>query len=89
MAGPIDSFLGGSPLSVAIRASEKGRQRDSPPVLVTALTTESSRWTTTSGDGATVHVCTDVDFRLIVGDLLAKLRGHERLRDLSDDQGTT
>jgi hypothetical protein len=27
-----------------------------------------------------VHVCTDVDFRLVVGDMLAKLRGHERLR---------
>lgn len=65
---------------------------DSPPVLVTALDTESSRWTTVSGtsadlpvrpapsDGATAHVCTDVDFRLVVGDMLAKLRGHERLR---------
>jgi purine nucleosidase len=54
---------------------------DSPPVLVTALDTESSRWTTVpSPGGATAHVCTQVDFRLVVGDMLAKLRGHERLR---------
>jgi hypothetical protein len=54
---------------------------DSPPVLVTALSTESSRWTTVAAaGGATAHVCTDVDFRLVVGDMLAKLRGHERLR---------
>jgi purine nucleosidase len=63
---------------------------DSPPVLVTALTTESSRWTTlpaaelavrpAPSGGATAQVCTDVDFRLVVGDMLAKLRGHERLR---------
>jgi hypothetical protein len=54
---------------------------DSPPVLVTALTAESSRWTTVPrAEGATAHVCTDVDFRLVVGDMLAKLRGHERLR---------
>ena len=39
-------------------------------------------------DGVTVNVCTDVDFRLIVGDMLAKLRRHERLRsseDLTED----
>ena len=71
---------------------------DSPPVLVTALDTESSRWVTvgTGGSdlavrpsptgGATAHVCTHVDFRLVVGDLLAKLRGHERLRIASDDR---
>ncbi len=39
----------------------------------------------TSG-GATAHVCTDVDFRLVVGDMLAKLRGHERLRTTQDDR---
>ena len=39
-------------------------------------------------DGATAHVCTDVDFRLVVGDMLAKLRGHERLRTASDDRST-
>jgi hypothetical protein len=62
---------------------------DSPPVLVTALTTESCRWTTLPGAelgvrpapsaGAVAHVYTDIDFRLVVGDMLAKLRGHERL----------
>ena len=35
---------------------------------------------------ATAHVCTDVDFRLVVGDMLAKLRGHERLRTTLDDR---
>ncbi len=60
---------------------------DSPPVLVTALSTESSRWTTVEHPGgATAHVCTDVDFRLVVGDMLAKLRGHERLRPTEDDR---
>ena len=59
---------------------------DSPPVLVTALSTESSRWTTVPSDGATVRVCTEVDFRLVVGDMLAKLRGHERLRLTSDER---
>ena len=67
---------------------------------MTALSTESSRWTTVTGtspafpvhpgpaDGATAHVCTDVDFRLVVGDMLAKLRGHERLRTSTDDRST-
>ena len=60
---------------------------DSPPVLVTALSTESSRWTTVApSGGATAHVCTDVDFRLVVGDMLAKLRGHERLRTTPDER---
>ena len=69
---------------------------DSPPVLVTALSIESSRWTTVPGgspelrlrptpsQGAIAHVCTAVDFRLVVGDMLAKLRGHERRRNASD-----
>ena len=49
---------------------------DSPPVLVTALTDESSSFTTTppSAAGGARRVYTDVDFRLVVGDLLAKLR---------------
>ena len=50
---------------------------DSPPVLITALTTASSRWSAPS-DGVTVY--TDVDMRLLVGDLLAKLRLHEQER---------
>ena len=50
---------------------------DSPPVLITALTTDSSTRSTPSG-GVTVY--TDVDMRLLVGDLLAKLRLHEQRR---------
>jgi purine nucleosidase len=72
---------------------------DSPPVLVTALGTESSRWTTlpsgtgpaarpAPAGGATAHVYTDVDFRLVVGDMLAKLRGHERRRATTDDRSS-
>jgi hypothetical protein len=50
---------------------------DSPPVLVTALTTDSSTRSART-EGGTVY--TDVDMRLLVGDLLAKLRLHERRR---------
>jgi hypothetical protein len=55
---------------------------DSPPVLVTALDTESSRFeiTTATAGGAPRRVYTHVDFRLLVGDLLAKLRLHEKHR---------
>jgi purine nucleosidase len=55
---------------------------DSPPLLVTALTDESSVFTSTaaSGDRGARRVYTDVDFRLIVGDLLARLRLHEGRR---------
>jgi purine nucleosidase len=51
---------------------------DSPPVLVTALDVESSQFeTATAQDGAAPRrVYTRVDFRLLVGDLLAKLRAH-------------
>lgn len=55
---------------------------DSPPLLVTALTDESSTYTETlaePGCGAR-RLYTDVDFRLIVGDLMARLRLHERDR---------
>jgi hypothetical protein len=50
---------------------------DSPPVLVTALTDESSSFAAsfTSG-GAERRMYTDVDFRLLVGDMLAKFRRH-------------
>jgi purine nucleosidase len=51
---------------------------DSPPVLVTALSDESSRYTTTATSGpgrGERRVYTEVDFRLVVGDMLAKLRG--------------
>ena len=50
---------------------------DSPPLLITALTTDSSARLAPS-DGVTVY--TDVDMRLLVSDLLAKLRLHEQAR---------
>ena len=55
---------------------------DSPPVLVTALGTESSRFEDVPADpgSALRRTYTEVDFRLVVGDLLAKLRGHELRR---------
>jgi inosine-uridine nucleoside N-ribohydrolase len=55
---------------------------DSPPLLVTALGNESSTFSTTpaSADRGARRVFTDVDFRLIVGDLLARLRLHEAAR---------
>ncbi|MGY1688254.1 nucleoside hydrolase [Geodermatophilus sp. SYSU D00867] len=48
---------------------------DSPPVLVTALDDESSTWTEAAG--GTRRVYTDVDTRLLFGDMLARLRLHE------------
>lgn len=57
-------------------------QGDSPPLLVTALTDESSTFTETpAGPGRGLRrTYTDVDFRLLMGDLLARLRLHERDR---------
>ncbi len=52
---------------------------DSPPVLLTALTDITSAWTEVVSEGAPRRVFTDVDVRLLVADLLAKLRRHERL----------
>jgi purine nucleosidase len=49
---------------------------DNPPVLVTALDDESSTYRETP----TGRVYTDVDVRLLFGDVLAKLRLHERRR---------
>jgi hypothetical protein len=51
---------------------------DSPPVLVTALSDESSTYTETTAapGGGARRVYTDVDVRLLFGDMLAKLRGH-------------
>jgi inosine-uridine nucleoside N-ribohydrolase len=50
---------------------------DSPPLLVTALDDASSAWTigTTLGGGR-LRVFTEIDVRLLVGDLLAKLSLH-------------
>ncbi|MGY1615526.1 nucleoside hydrolase [Geodermatophilus sp. SYSU D00691] len=55
---------------------------DSPPLLVTALSDESSSWTETRAEpvGAARRVYTDVDTRLLFGDMLAKLRAHEHRR---------
>jgi purine nucleosidase len=55
---------------------------DSPPVLVTALGDESSTWTTVEAapGAAARRVYTDVDVRLLFGDMLARLRAHERQR---------
>jgi purine nucleosidase len=50
---------------------------DSPPLLVTALTDPWSVRAAAEGERV-VH--TEVDFRLVVGDLLARLRLHERDR---------
>jgi hypothetical protein len=51
---------------------------DSPPVLITALTDTSSLSTVSAADRqqGTRCVYTDIDFRLIVSDMLAKLRRH-------------
>jgi inosine-uridine nucleoside N-ribohydrolase len=52
---------------------------DSPPVLVTALSDESCTRTETAAapGGGVRRVYTDVDTRLLFGDLLARLREHE------------
>jgi purine nucleosidase len=50
---------------------------DSPPVLVTALDDASSTWTTPPARPGS-RVYTDVEVRLLVADLLARLRLHER-----------
>ncbi|MGY2078500.1 nucleoside hydrolase [Modestobacter sp. SYSU DS0657] len=53
---------------------------DSPPVLVTALDDATSAWAESEAGpgGAARRVYTDVDVRLLVADLLARLRLHER-----------
>ena len=53
---------------------------DSPTVLVTALSTESSTATLLPpepGSGAPRRIYTDLDFRLVVADMLARFRLHE------------
>jgi hypothetical protein len=68
------------PLPDFVELGELWPLGDSPPVLVTALGSESSAFTTSPpADGrGPRRIYTDVDVRLIVGDLLAKLRLHER-----------
>ena len=53
---------------------------DSPPLLVTALTEASSTFVVEPGGPGERRRCTAVDFRLLVGDLLARLRLHEERR---------
>ncbi len=50
---------------------------DSPPLLVTALTEASSTFVVEPTGPGERRRCTAVDFRLLVGDLLARLRLHE------------
>jgi purine nucleosidase len=65
------------PLPDWIELGEVWPMGDSPPVLVTALTDESSSYTASStSGGAERRMYTDVDFRLLVGDMLAKFRRH-------------
>ncbi len=53
---------------------------DSAPLVGTALSDESSTWTTVPATSGHRRVCTDVDFRLVVADMLALLRRHEAQR---------
>ena len=75
------------PLPDFVELGELWPLGDSPPVLVTALGSGSSAFTTSSpsDDRGPRRVYTDVDVRLLVGDLLAKLRLHERR---TEGQGT-
>jgi purine nucleosidase len=80
--GPLGAWLWrrfARPVPDWVELGEVWPMGDSPPVLVTALSDESSRWETgaTSG-GAERRVYTDVDFRLLVADMLAKFRRHGR-----------
>jgi hypothetical protein len=60
---------------------------DSPPLLVTALTDASSRSVLEPGAGAERRRYIDVDLRLLVGDLLARLRLHEQGRHEASSAG--
>ena len=75
------------PLPDFVELGELWPLGDSPPVLVTALGSGSSAFTTSSpsDDRGPHRVYTGVDVRLLVGDLLAKLRLHERR---TEGQGT-
>ena len=61
------------PLPDFIELGEVWPLGDSPPVLVTALDDASSTWTS---NAANRRICTQVDVRLLTGDLAAKLRRH-------------
>ena len=65
------------PLPEEVRLGGTWALGDSPPLLVTALTDASSTYVLDAGGAAERRRYTDVDLRLIVGDLLARLRLHE------------
>jgi purine nucleosidase len=62
---------------------------DSPPLLITALTDESSGYTAEppAPGRAERRMYTVPDFRLIVGDMLARLRLHEGRMERVDVRG--
>ena len=68
------------PLPGWISLPESWPLGDSPPILATALGDESSRFVLSPVERETSRFYTEVDFRLIVGDMLAKLRQHEEHR---------
>jgi purine nucleosidase len=55
---------------------------DSPPVLITALSDESSSYRSIESGPGDRRIYTDVDVRLLFGDMLAKLRAHEAERQI-------
>lgn len=76
-SGPLGAWLWRQfvelPLPDFIELGEVWPLGDSPPVLLTALDGAGSTWTDV-GPGR--RMCTDVDVRLLLGDLVAKLRRH-------------
>jgi hypothetical protein len=70
------------PLPDFVELGELWPLGDSPPVLVTALGSETSAFTTSPAteDRGPRRIYTDVDVRLMIADLLAKLRLHEGRR---------
>ncbi|WP_116453612.1 nucleoside hydrolase [Blastococcus litoris] len=68
------------PIPYFVEQGETWPLGDTPPLLLTSLSVASSTWTETASGpgGAPRRVFTDVDVRLLVADMLAKLRRHER-----------
>ena len=68
------------PIPYFVEQGETWPLGDSPPLLLTALSDATSAWTETASapGGASRRVYVDVDVRLLVADLYAKLRRHER-----------
>lgn len=76
------SQYAGLPIPAGIEVDPVWPLGDSPPVLLTALGDRTCTFVEpdAAAAGARITVCTAVDVRLLVGDLLAKLRLHERRR---------